>query len=87
MSKYLPLVNSGTPASVERQIFDKFDEPYMKEQLRLLDDENPVIAQWLRSYSKTTKDRLGAMYCGLVVYKLLESQAEADWMENEISLG
>lgn len=87
MSKYLPVVQSGIPASIEREIFDKFDEPYIKEQLKILGDENPVIAQWLKSFSKTTKDRTGAIFSGLIVYKLLESQAEADRMEEEINLG
>ena len=84
---YLPVVNPEVSHSLRRELCDKFDEPYLKEQLQILKEKNPVIAKWIKSYGKTTDDKLGAMYCGLMVYKLLESQAEANQMAEDIKLG
>lgn len=87
LDTFLPVVKPEVAASLHRQIFDKFDEPFIKEQLAILDKDNPVIARWIRQFGKTTEDAIGAMYCGVIVYKLLESQAEANRMAQEIKLG
>lgn len=87
MTTYLPVVKLEVSASLQRELMDKFDAPYMREQLEILKKENPAVYLWIKRYSKTTKDRMGSMFCGLVVYKMLKSQAEANRMAEEINLG
>lgn len=83
LDRYIPVVKPEIGCSLEREVFDKFDVPYIKEQLRRLDKENPTIARFIRKFSKTTEDRVGAAFCGIIVYRLLESQAEANRMTYE----
>jgi len=84
---FLPVVRPEIAASLNRELINKDDDPYINEQLDIIDDDNPVIGLWIREYSKTTDDPVGAMYCALMVYKLLESQAESNHMTSEIKLG
>ena len=84
---FIPVVKPEIGASLQREIGDKFDKSYMKDQLRKLDVENPVISRFIRKFSKTTDDPMGAAFCGLVVFKLIQSQAEVNRMEMEIDLG
>jgi hypothetical protein len=87
LDTFLPVVKPEVAASLHREIFDKFDVPYIKNQLARLDEDNPVIGRWIMEFGKTTDDKVGAMYCGIMVYRLLESQAEANRMAEEIKLG
>ncbi|MBI2630122.1 hypothetical protein HYW76_03395 [Candidatus Pacearchaeota archaeon] len=50
------------------------------------DDNNPRIVEALSNlmgYAKTVSERRYALTAGLLVYKLLESQADADKMKRE----
>jgi len=80
---FLPVVKPEIGGPLERELFDKFDVDYIKETLARLDTENPTIARFIRKFSKTTDDRKGAAFCGVVVYRMLESQAEANRMNAE----
>ena len=84
---FIPVVNPEIGWSLQKELFDKFDKEYLKEQLSQIDDKNPVISAFIRKFSETTDDQLGAAWCGLVVFKLLQSQAEANRMKMEINLG
>lgn len=83
LDTFLPVVKPEIGGSLERELFDKFDVEYIKAQLARLDNDNPTIARFIRKFSKTTKDRTGAAMCGVVVYRMLESQAEANRMNAE----
>lgn len=83
---FLPIVKPEIAGSVEREVFDQVDIKYAKAFLKKLDKDNPTIAVWIRQFSKTTKDRMGAVMCGLMVYRLLESQSEANRMNYEFNL-
>jgi len=80
---FLPVVKPEIGGSLEREMFDRFDGEYVKEQLKRLDIENPTIARFIRLFAKTTEDRVGAAFCGLIVYRMLESQSEANQMSQE----
>lgn len=86
LNTFIPVVKPEVGFSLQRELCDKFDKGYLKEELRKLDEENPVISRFIRNFSKTTDDRMGAAWCGLLVFKLLASQAEANRMEMEINL-
>jgi len=79
MNLFLPVVKPEIGASLQQEMPDS-DLKYIKGQLKRLDTENPTVAHFIRNFAKTTKDKVGAAYCGLVVYRLLESQAEANRM-------
>lgn len=83
----LPYVNPNVGYSLARQLMTVDDEPYMEEELGRLDRENPAVSMWIRKYGERTEDPMGSMFCALLVYKLLESQAEANKMAEEIPLG
>lgn len=84
MENYLPLLNAEIAGSMIRNISNNSDIPYLKKQLKELKEINPLVAEWIYKFSVTTKDKIGAAYCGLMVYKLLNSQAEADKMNEEL---
>ena len=62
-----------------------FDVEFIKKTLKKIMKNNPVVAMWIKNYSKTTKDRFGAIVCAVVVYRLLESQDEADFLNEVMS--
>jgi hypothetical protein len=80
---YLPVVKPEICYSLEHEVIGQFDVEYVKSFLKKLDSDNPTIAQFIRRFSKTTEDRMGAIFCGLIVYRMLESQAEANEMNQE----
>lgn len=86
MQNLLPRVNPAVGASLEHELSNKFDNAYIKEQLEILSQENPVISFWIENFSKKTRDKKGAIFCGLMVFKLLRIQAECDQMESSIKL-
>ena len=79
----LPVVKPETCFSIERECLGVRDVEFIKKTLKKIMKNNPVVAMWIKNYSKTTKDRFGAIVCAVVVYRLLESQDEADFL-NEI---
>jgi hypothetical protein len=79
----LPFVKPETCFSIERECLGVRDVEFIKKMLKKIMESNPVVAMWIKNYSKTTKDRFGAIVCAVVVYRLLESQDEADFL-NEI---
>lgn len=87
MKNLLPLVKPEIGACIERELINsKKDKLYIKEQLNKINKENPVISFWIKSFADKTKDKTGAMFCGLMVFKLLRIQAECDRMKSEIKL-
>jgi len=84
MNLFLPVVKPEIGGSLQQEMVEKANDlKYVKQQLRRLDTENPTVAYFIRNFAKTTKDKVGAAYCGLIVYRLLESQAEANRMHQE----
>jgi hypothetical protein len=87
MENVLPLVKPEIGACIEHELLqNKKDDIYIKEQLEKIQKENPVISFWIKSFSKTTKDEKGAIFCGMMVFKMLRIQAECDRMNSEIKL-
>lgn len=81
MKFILPVVKPDIGGSLQREMTEKAnDAKYIRDTLERLDIENPTIGYFIRNFAKTTKDKKGAAYCGLIVYRLLESQAEANKM-------
>lgn len=84
---HLPVVNPQVGYSLQYELDGVGDdEGYLDEQLERLDSDNPTIAVWIRHYSARTEDPTGSAYCALLVYKMLESQVEANRMMEEMPL-
>lgn len=86
-SSYLPVVNPDVGHSLAREVIARDDEDYLDEHLARLDEENPTISVWIRKFAEQTSDPVGSMFCAVMVYRLLESQAESNKMTEEINFG
>ena len=83
MKNYLPIVKNETTYSLIGNLQNADDVEYIESKLKEIDEVNPLISKWIRTFSKSSKNKLITAYCGLVVYELLHSQAEADHMNQE----
>ena len=73
----LPVVEPEVCFSVERMCTSESDA-FIFEYLDEIKKKNPIVALWITRFAKTTEDKIGAMACAAIAYKLLESQAEAN---------
>jgi len=81
MEKYLPEVKRGIAASMAANMARTGDDKqFLKRELKKIRKVNPLVAEFIVNYAKTAKGTAHAIYCGIMVYKLLYSQAEADQM-------
>ena len=86
MKNLIPLVQAETVYSfIESVNLDTTDDKFIKKELKKLVKKNPVIVDTIKFLSKNTNDVNGCMICALVVYKLLERQAEAEYMDEFFS--
>lgn len=93
----MPIVTEGISKSVASDFVQKNDTHIMGE-LEKIKEQNPYISEFIRKYSLIASEQVlddecpaesmqsACAWCGIVVYKLLLSQAECDWMENTIKL-
>ena len=82
----LPVVNPEVGYSLEHSLEHALDRPYVKQALKNIRKENPAVAEWIKKFSKLTDDRIGSAFCAIIVYKMLQSQLEADCLKEEINL-
>lgn len=87
MQNLLPVVKPEVGNCIEHELLRvKNDKLYIENQLEEINKENPVISYWIKNFSKKTKDEEGAVFCGLMVFKLLKIQAECDQMKLDIRI-
>jgi hypothetical protein len=90
MENYLPIVDPEVGHSVsEMWGDDETDEEVYARELEMLKIVNPTIAEFIELWCKraaTDEQMHHSAFCGILVYKLLASQAEVDQMEKEIRL-
>lgn len=83
---YLPVVKPEITGSMEQDLMYHSDQSYIKEKLRHLKKKNPVVHAFLKNFSKASKDPIMTVFGGLIIYKMLESQAEADFLNSELDI-
>ena len=83
---YLPVVKPEITASIEREVCDVTDSHFIKKNLKKIRENNPTVAEFISRFSKETEDPVASAFCGILVYRLLESQAECNQMENELMI-
>lgn len=85
MREYLPVVKRETTYSLIGNLENADDVEYIESKLKEIDEVNPIVSRWIRQFSQVSKSKLVTAYCGLMVYEMLYSQAEADVMNEEFS--
>jgi hypothetical protein len=84
MKPLLPIVDSNIGFSLAKYVGERGDAEFMKAELQKLDKENPAVADFIRKWSSVGGCQTHTKFCGILVYKLLRSQAEADRMKEEL---
>ncbi len=72
--------------AIQKELLEKPGNMYVVDILTRLGEENPKVANFISSFAMTTRDQLGTAYMGVLVYRLLESQAAADKMKREFPI-
>lgn len=86
MEKYLPEVSKEVAFSTSANILEcSNDEYYVKKQIEEIREVNPVVAEWIKKFSEKTEDFVGSAMCGIIVYKMIYSQAEAKLMNEHFA--
>jgi len=90
----LPVVSEEVAETIEGELLLEFGKEYALRKLEELEKENPQIASFIRRFSvkvgdigiiqETEAARITIIYCGLLVYKMLESQAEVDQLKKNL---
>lgn len=87
MKPLLPTVSSDVGFSLAQSVGEQCDEAFVKKELRKIKRENPTVAEFIQKWSSLGKNKLHSAFCGILVYKFLRSQAEADRMNEDFNLG
>lgn len=89
MKQLLPVVNSDVGHAIAGSLGDEFNKETWRAEFKRIQKLNPAIAEFIGKWSRLAKagNKLHTVICGIVLYKLLESQAEVDMMEEEFNLG
>jgi hypothetical protein len=67
---------------------DEDSAEWCKRHIAAMNETNPCIANFIASFALECPEtsRMGVLMSSILVYRLLESQAEADRMTEEIKL-
>lgn len=74
----LPIVSEDTGHAVQAELLHSRQSEYVSELLERLQEDNPRIAEFVSRLANKCRDPTAVTYGSLLVYRLLESQAEAD---------
>ncbi|MDC3379491.1 hypothetical protein OAX78_04335 [Planctomycetota bacterium] len=83
----LPRVTKETGYAVCRELEREDNNDYVIRLLERLEDENPCVAEFVSRLSINHEDPVGISTAALLVYRLLESQAEADALREQVGTG
>lgn len=85
INNLLPVVNPDVGHSVAESIGDE-DQEYIIKEIKKLKKKNPAIADFIKKWCKGSKCTTHSALCGILVYNLLESQAEVNLMEISLNI-
>ena len=57
MEKYLPVVKKETTFSLIGNLQNADDVLYIEKKLKEIEEVNPIISTWIRSFSKINKNK------------------------------
>jgi hypothetical protein len=83
----LPTVTKETGFAVCRELEREDNNDYIIGMLARLERENPCVAEFVSRLAIQHGDPVGISTAALLVYRLLESQAEADSLRQQLDAG
>lgn len=81
---HLPRVTRETGYAVCRELEQEDNNDYIIAMLARLEAENPCVAEFVSRLAIQHDDPVGITTAALLVYRLLESQAEADDLRRQL---
>lgn len=88
MSK-LPVVSEQIGRTTSEELTDELGIDYIERALQQIREENPFLASFISQFSSIEPYRHAGSkvaYCGLLVYKMLRNQSEADELKEKLRL-
>lgn len=85
-SPKLPRVTRETGYAVCRELEKEPDNSYVISLLERIEEENPCVAEFVSRMAIQHEDPVGISTAALLVYRLLESQAEANELKQQIGM-
>jgi hypothetical protein len=82
----LPVVTKETGLSVCRELEREEDNDFIVRLLERLEAENPCVAEFVSRLAIQHEDPVAISTAALLVYRLLESQAESNALGEQIKL-
>ncbi|MBI3725704.1 hypothetical protein HY251_17395 [bacterium] len=82
----LPVVTKETGFAVCRELEREEDNDFIIHLLERLEEANPCVAEFVSRLAVQHEDPVGISTAALLVYRLLESQAEADALAEQMKL-
>ena len=82
----LPVVTKETGFAVCRELEREEDNDFIIQLLEKLEEENPCVAEFVSRLAIQHEDPVGISTAALLVYRLLESQVEADELKEQLQL-
>ena len=83
----LPQVTKETGYAVCRELEREENNGFVIRTLARLEEENPCVAEFVSRLAIQHDDPVGISTAAVLVYRLLESQAEADALRQQLSPG
>ena len=83
----LPTVTKETGYAVCRELERKDNNEYVIGLLEQLEEANPCVAEFVSRLAIQHDDPVGISTAAVLVYRLLESQAEADSLRKQLEQG
>lgn len=83
----LPRVTKETGYAVCRELEQADNNDYVISMLERLEAQNPCVAEFVSRLAIQHEDPVGISTAALLVYRLLESQAEADDLRRQLDTG
>lgn len=83
----LPVVTKETGYAVCRELETEDDNTYIVRMLARLEKENPCVAEFVSRLAIQHEDPVAVSTAALLVYRLLESQSEANALREQLEIG
>jgi hypothetical protein len=82
----LPVVSRDVAAAVRAELLASQGNDYAVGILQRLERDNPELAQFIALFSQTQANPAGVATGAVLVYRLLESQVDADGLKKEFGV-
>jgi len=77
----VPILHPDIAGPIQKELLDLPEEDYgryIASHIKKLVEENKIVANWISQYAMSTDKPMEVASCAVILYRLLESQAEAN---------